>query len=335
MKCLNWKTLRNKDPTSMNKAVTFVKNWTLPISMLTGILSYFTYTSLHFLDFTHNFVNNSINIIQPSLVFCMLFVSFSKIKPKDLKPQKWLILPLAIQILSFTTIGILIAIYPDIPLRLAMESFIICMICPTATAASVVTNKLNGNAGIVVNYTCMINLAASLVIPLIVPLIHSNTSEDLSFVSAFYIIIIKVFPLLVFPLALAWFVRYCMPNIHKWIVEKKNLAFYLWAVALAIAIAITTKALVNSGRGLESISEIMIASLLACIIQFAIGRRIGIKYGEKVAATQFLGQKNTVFAIWMGYTFMNPVTALAGGFYSVWHNIVNSYQLYRIRGNRE
>ena len=28
---------------------------------------------------------------------------------------------------------------------------------------------------------------------------------------------------------------------------------------------------------------------------------------------------------------MTPVTSIAGGFYSVWHNIFNSYQLYRKR----
>ena len=60
-------------------------------------------------------------------------------------------------------------------------------------------------------------------------------------------------------------------------------------------------------------------------------RRIGRKHGEPVAGTQSLGQKNTVFAIWMGYTFLNPVTALAGGFYSLWHNLVNSWQLWRVR----
>ena len=46
-------------------------------------------------------------------------------------------------------------------------------------------------------------------------------------------------------------------------------------------------------------------------------------------AGQSLGQKNTVFAIWMGYTFMTPETAIVGGLYSIWHNIYNSWQLYR------
>ena len=56
---------------------------------------------------------------------------------------------------------------------------------------------------------------------------------------------------------------------------------------------------------------------------------------EDCTLYQSLGQKNTVFAIWMGYTFFTPVTAVAGGFYSVWHNIVNSWQLYRQRKREE
>ena len=31
----------------------------------------------------------------------------------------------------------------------------------------------------------------------------------------------------------------------------------------------------------------------------------------------------------------SPVTALAGGFYSLWHNLVNSWQLWRVRKSLE
>ena len=48
---------------------------------------------------------------------------------------------------------------------------------------------------------------------------------------------------------------------------------------------------------------------------------------RKVTAGQSLGQKNTIFAIWLAYTFMTPETAIIGGLYSIWHNIYNSSQL--------
>ena len=78
-------------------------------------------------------------------------------------------------------------------------------------------------------------------------------------------------------------------------------------------------------------------SLACCVFQFAAGRAIGESYDSnavkiramhtKVTAGQSLGQKNTVFIIWVAYTFMTPETAIIGGLYSIWHNIYNSWQL--------
>ena len=68
-----------------------------------------------------------------------------------------------------------------------------------------------------------------------------------------------------------------------------------------------------------------------CSSDLYFGKKIGRKYNDSITAGQALGQKNTVFAIWMGFTFFTPITSIAGGFYSVWHNIVNSYQLYEKR----
>ena len=70
-------------------------------------------------------------------------------------------------------------------------------------------------------------------------------------------------------------------------------------------------------------------SLACCILQFQAGKSIGRKYNAATTAGQALGQKNTVLAIWIGYTFMTPVTSVAGGFYCIWHNAYNSWQLYR------
>ena len=48
-----------------------------------------------------------------------------------------------------------------------------------------------------------------------------------------------------------------------------------------------------------------------------------------MTAGQACGQKNTVLAIWVGYTFLDPLTSVAGGFYTIWHNLFNAWQLYR------
>ena len=109
----------------------------------------------------------------------------------------------------------------------------------------------------------------------------------------------------------------------------RDLAFYLWAVSLSLAIAVTVRSIVHSQCPWPFQAGIAASSLMACFLQFAIGRWMGAHYGDRITVAQSLGQKNTVFAIWMGYTFLTPVTSIAGGFYSVWHNVYNSYQLAR------
>lgn len=305
---------------------------TLPIAIITGIISYFAYVSIHALDYTHQAVSQIIAYLQPALLFVMLFVSFCKVSPKELRPKRWMLKMLGFQIISFSLLGTLIICIQDIAGKAVIESLMICLICPTATAASVVTTKLKGNPSTVVSYTCLINLAAAIAIPSVVSFIHEKNMEY-DFITSFTLIIGKVFPLLILPLLLAWLVKYMFPNIHRRIVSYKDLAFNLWAVALTLAIAITMKAIAHTDKSFIELTCIALASLLSCCIQFYIGRRIGKQHNEPIAGAQSLGQKNTIFAIWVGYTFLDPVTAMAGGFYSVWHNVINSWQLYKTGKN--
>ena len=311
--------------------VGFVKNWMLPIAMAVGVASYFIYVNIPALDGTHAVVNRAIGYVQPALLFCMLFVSFCRMSIKELKPRAWMLELLAIQVVSFVAMGLFIVWMPDVAGRVVIESTMICMICPTATAAAVVTTKLHGNANVVVSYTCLINVAVSLVVPAMVPFLHENAHAGMGFEVSFLLILAKVFPLLILPLVVAWLVRHLFPRFHAFIMRQPNLAFNLWAVSLSLAIGVSVKALVHSEESVWNMVGIAVASFVCCLLQFVCGRLIGRKHGEPVAGTQSLGQKNTVFAIWMGYTFLDPVTALAGGFYSLWHNLVNSWQLWRVR----
>jgi BASS family bile acid:Na+ symporter len=205
----------------------------------------------------------------------------------------------------------------------------ICFICPTACAAAVVCAKLGGHAAHLITYILLINLAAALFIPLIVPLV--NPQEGQTFITTSRLIIRQVFPTLICPLLLAWTIRYTMPRLAQRLQNTGDTAFYLWTIALTMAIAVTTRSIMHSDVGIPVLVGIALVTLASCWAQFTIGRHIGKPSGDHIAAGQGIGQKNTVFAIWMAYTFLTPVTAIAGGFYSVWHNIFNSYQLYKKR----
>jgi len=317
----------------MGKAVKFFKTWMLPISITTGILIYLLYQAIPPIHVIGPFCVKFIQKLQPTLIFIMLFLSFSKISPKDLKFRKWHFWLMLIQGGTFVAISLLLAALPDFGWKVVIEAAMLCLICPTATAAAVVTDKLGGEMAGLVTYLVEINLLVAILVPLFVPLVHP--SAEITFFTASALIIAKVFPTLICPAIAAWLIAMLFPSLNKKIVTYKDAAFYVWAFSLCLAILMTTRAIWNSGTPLLILTGIAVASLICCIFQFWTGRKIGHMYNDNVTVGQALGQKNTVFAIWMGYTFLDPVSSVAGGFYSIWHNLYNSWQLYQKQKNDE
>ena len=307
----------------------FLKDWALIIGMIVGASLYLGYRAIPALHPAGPVLLRIVKEVQPLLLFAMLFLSFVKIEPQQMRPHKWMLWLLLFQCLSFIALALLLVFFPQMPLRYGVEAAMLCLICPTATACAVVTGKLGGNMAGVVTYTVLINLAVAVLVPLVVPLIHPM--EGLSFSEAFVKILAKVFPLLILPCLLAWLIRYLLPGVHAWLLRYTGVAFYIWAVSLTLAILMSTRAIVQNDSGAGVLWEIGIASVLTCVLQFWLGRRIGRRYRCPISAGQALGQKNTVFGIWMGYTFLTPVISVAGGFYSIWHNVYNTWQLWRKR----
>ena len=313
----------------------------LPLAILAGIAGYFGYVAIPALDNTHRAVLEAVSVAQPLLIFAMLFITFCRVRLRELRPAKWHWPMLLMQVGVFVAGAAVINLCSSLNVAGAAfndiaESFLICMICPTATAAAVVTYKLGGNTATLTAYTILINFAVSLVVPLTVPLLHTAVHVDAPavfptapFLNYSLYIIIKVFPLLIGPLVLAVVARKLCPRFTSMVAAVPDLAFYLWAISLMLAIAVSVKELVNSRASLFLIVGIAVASAIACTLQFAFGRMVGRRYNDPVSAAQACGQKNTVLAIWLGYSFFSPVTAIAGGFYSIWHNVYNSWQLAR------
>ena len=307
----------------------FIRRWTLAISMMAGASSYFILSWLPLGGGMRRWLLQGVGVVQPVLIFLMLFLTFCRVNPAQMRLCRWQMWNLLLQAGMFALLCLALVLFPLTPLRPVIEGALLCFICPTATAAVVVTSKLGGRAGTTTAYTLLINLGVAILVPLLVPLAHPQAG--MGFAHAFSMILSKVFPLLLCPIVAAELLRRLSPGLTSRLASFSDMPFHLWAVALALALAVTTRSLVTSHVSLALAGGIALASLLACIIQFAVGRLAGRKYGDPISGAQSCGQKNTVFAIWMGYTFLTPVTALAGGFYSIWHNVYNSWQLAQMR----
>lgn len=320
----------------MNKYRTFFRNWKLPISMSLGVVCYFIFHFLPISGETRKITFEAVSHwIQPMMLFCMIFLSFLRVKPSELRPHKWHLRVLCEQASFFIAASILAMLAKNEGIKVLCEGAMLAFICPTATASAVVVGKLKGSVSGVVTYMLLVNLMVSLLAPGLLTLVEPR--PELDFGTSFFMIMGKVFPLLICPLLTAWFVRFLFPSIHRWLLKFPDLAFNIWFVSLALAIAVTVRSIMHSSVSVWYLVGLAFISLVCCLVQFWRGRSIGKKYGQEAAITagQSFGQKNTVFIIWLGLVFLNPVTSVVGGFYSVWHNTVNSYQLYKVRKNNK
>lgn len=287
------------------------KEWTLPIAMLTGIIGYQLFNRLSFLT--------------PALIFIMLLLTFCKVSPKDLKPtplHAWLLM---IQLGVAPFVYLLLRNVDE----LLAQAVMVCMICPTATSAAVITGKLGGSAASVSTYTFLANIGVAVVVPMLFPLIQPN--PEITFWGLFSIILSKVFVLLICPLLAAWLIQKSLPSLHRKLTSVPDLAFYLWAFALAIVTSQIVVSMLEYSSGWQTATWIAVATFITCCLQFFIGKSLGSVYNDRISGGQSLGQKNTILAIWMTHAYLNPVAAIGPGFYVLWQNMVNSWQLWKKR----
>ena len=312
----------------MEKIVAFIKSWTLPIAMLLGAGFYYLFSSCEPIALTKPYLKEIIKWLMPSLIFIQLLLSFSKTDPKELLPKRWHVWLCFFQVISCLTLAlILMFVNLNEEVKIILEGAMVCFICPTATAAAVITGKLGGSTGALVTYTMLSNVTAAIVVPLLFPLI--NSISGVTFITEFTNILSRVFPILIIPFLFALLFRYYIKPVHTFLVKYSGMAYYIWAIALSIVTAQTIYHISMSTASTYSKLGVACAGLVTCIIQFALGKYIGGKYDNRISAGQALGQKNTILAIWLSSTYLIPLSSLAAGSYVLWQNIFNSWQLYR------
>ena len=140
----------------------------------------------------------------------------------------------------------------------------------------------------------------------------------------------RVAPMLILPFVAGQMCRWLTPKFSGWVADHSQISFYIWLMSLVVIIGRTTCFLIDNGENRVVQMALAAVALIICLLQFALGRYMGRRYDDEVAGGQSLGQKNTVLAVWLSQSFLDPVSCVAPTAYIVWQNLVNSYQLYRV-----
>lgn len=319
---------------SMKSVLKFLRDWTLPVSMLFGTLMYLLFAYTPALEEAAVFFDPIFELILPWFMFLVLFVTFCKVDFHKMRPVAWHGWNILVQLL---TVALIVAVILYFHLQgndlILMESALTCVIAPCATAAAVVTSKLGGNLESITTYTFMTNFITALLVPLCFPMVDPDVT--MTFWQSFLQMLYKVCMVLVMPMVLAYIVKHFMHRLHQKIISIRDLSFYLWGCSLTIVTGTTVKHICHAQTSVWFLLMIALLSLLFCIVLFVVGRLIGRHYGCTVDAGQASGQKNTAFAIWIAYTYLNPLSSVGPGCYILWQNIINSVEIWQHRKNEE
>ncbi len=263
--------------------------------------------------------------LLPLFIFTMLFLAFSKLDVKQMKPKRWHYLLLLLQASVTTAIALFLYYNKDCSYAIILKGAIVCIITPTACAAAVLTGKLGGNESSVTSYILLRHVLAAFLVPCLFPLI-SDKGEH-SFVDELLHILSQTAPLIGFPLLSALFIKYFLKKLNAYIVSISSLSFYLWAITV---FAISAQTFFNIAASTESsyaISLMAATGLFCCIAQFAIGKAAGHVQGQRISAGQGLGQKNMLFGTWTALAYLSDTVAIIPGTYILWQNLVNAWQM--------
>ena len=236
----------------------------------------------------------------PWLIFFMLFFTFCKVNPLDLRLHKWHGVVLATQLFfSFATYTGILYLTGD---AILAQGLLMCFIMPTATAAPIIAGKMGGSIQNLTTFTLLSNFATAIIVPATFPLI--NPATDMTFWPAFLLILKRIAPLLLGPFFLAWAVRagfntyYRRHNVmtssrhneisnlqspitnREFSLPKKLaiLPFYLWVCSIVVLTAVVTETVSNSYHELlGTMLWLLLGSFIACLLQFGLGKWIGYK----------------------------------------------------------
>ena len=298
--------------------------------MGTGAAAYLVFAFTPGLEEAAAFFDPIFAAILPTFMFLVLFVTFCKVDFRKLRPVAWHFWTGLFQLIFIAALmGLMLGFSMAGDSLVLMEAILMCVICPCATAAAVVTQKLGGSLEQMTTYTFLSNFLTALLVPVCFPMIEKGA--DITFMAAFLKILHEVFIVLIVPMLLAYVVKHHMHRLHAWIISINDLSYYLWGCSLMIVTGTTVKNIVNAESTVALLLAIALLGLVMCVVQFAVGRYIGHFFNHAQESGQALGQKNTAFAIWLSSTYLNPLSSVGPGCYILWQNIINSIEIWQHR----
>ena len=208
--------------------------------------------------------------------------------------------------------------------NLALAAFFVG-ITPTANAAAVVMDFLEGKVEYVMTGFVITNVAIDLALIGLIPLVCGDFTGSFVLDVLYQILLVVAFPMLC-----AAATRGVCASL-KWRVPRVPgmVTFMLWSSTLFVIAAQSTRFFQQyTELTWQTALTVSLVSFAICAVNFTCGKYLGGKEFKR-EASQTLGQKNTTLTIFLALYFGTPEAALGPASYVLWHNLWNAFQMYR------
>ena len=198
-------------------------------------------------------------------------------------------------------------------------------IAPTAVVSPVISDFLKGNTAFVTTAVLITNPAIALILPFLLPWVISVNSPI-----KVGEVLLPVAIVILGPLFLSQFIKRFRSEWVSPLLSIRRISFYLFLLNVFIASAKASHYVRHDQQTAWYVFAFMAIGVgILCLFQFLLGEQIG-KKSYPIANSLSLGRKNTMFAIWVALTFLDPIVALGPMFYILFQNAYNGFQMWQV-----
>jgi len=190
--------------------------------------------------------------------------------------------------------------------------------CPGGTASNVMTYLAKGDIALSVAMTTVSTLFSPIVTPLII-LIIGNRWISVSPYSMFW----SIAQVVILPLVLGIILKRVFSR-----QSERYLTVLPVVSVLAICLIISGVAAGNNTRIFDSGMLVLVAVVLhnmaGLFLGYLVGKAVGMPVEKRRAIAIETGMQNSGLAVALATQFFNPLVAVPGAIFSLWHNVSGS-----------
>ena len=222
-----------------------------------------------------------------------------------------------VALLQFTLmpgLGVIISRLLSLPEEV-MIGMVLVGSCPGGTASNVIVYLARGNVALSVTMTMFSTVLAPLLTPGIIFLLL-NRSVDISFMALF----LSVFQIVAIPLAAGLVVRHFFSG---FVTRNSDILPGVSVVSITLIIACVMALNADKVMSLPLVvaAAVMMHNLLGLAAGYGAAKLLSCSRVDRRTAAVEIGMQNSGLGVALANQFFQPLSALPGALFSLWHNL--------------